>query len=72
MFKNPARVVVQACNTVIDALEVISINTESLKTLSLAGNKKADFVLKAAEHDVLAQSIELDAMIAELQAKAKA
>ena len=70
MFKNPARVVIQSCDTVIDVLDVVRINTQSLKTLSLAGNKKADFILKAATHDCNKQSIELDALIAKAEAKA--
>jgi hypothetical protein len=71
MFKNPARVVVQSCDTIIDLLDVLRINTKSLKTLSYAGNQKADFILKAAEYDCDKQTVELDALIAKAKSKAK-
>ena len=71
MFKNPAAVVVKACNTIIKTLDIVDANADSLLTLSLAGNAKADFILKAANYDVAAQSITLDAKIAKLTAKVK-
>ncbi len=69
MFQNLTKVVTASTKTITNMLDIIDINTNSVKTLSKAGNARADFVLKSAEHDIAMQSIELDAKIAKLQAK---
>ena len=81
MFQNPAKVIVKACGTMIGLMDIVDINTTSIKTLSEAGNKKANQVLKAtsidelkqdlvhdqAKFDVAQQRIELDAKLAKLK-----
>ena len=58
--------------TVADDLsEVATINLDSVKELSHAGNKKAHQFHKAAEYDVKAQDIELQQKLDALATKPK-
>ena len=58
MWKNPSKVVIETCETAVDALDLFRINIRSLKTLSLAGNEKANLVLEATKQDVVIQRME--------------
>ena len=63
MFQNSTRIVINTTDTVVDLLDLIRININSLTKLSEAGNAKAELVLDASHYDVAAQRIDLEAKI---------